>query len=119
MARFEKAKHDVVDVNEEIEKLTSGKKKTTKEKSATKKDTKEKDKKKESKTTKGKDKKDKKEKKQKTHFFKEVHKEMSKVKWPSKKDMIKYSTATIIFIIFFGAFFFAIDFLVAMIKAWV
>jgi preprotein translocase subunit SecE len=32
--------------------------------------------------------------------FQEVKKEVSKVKWPSKKDMIKYSVATISFIVF-------------------
>ena len=39
-------------------------------------------------------------------FFGEVRKELSKVKWPSKKDMVKYSIATIVFVIFFAAFFF-------------
>ena len=35
--------------------------------------------------------------------------EFNKIKWPSKKEMIKYSIATIVFIIFFALFFFAID----------
>ena len=30
-------------------------------------------------------------------FFHEVKKEISKVKWPTKKDMVKYSIATIVF----------------------
>ena len=50
-------------------------------------------------------------------FFSEVKKELSKVKWPNKKDMLKYSTATIVFVIFFAAFFYAIDLAVAFIKS--
>ena len=34
-----------------------------------------------------------------------VKSEFKKVHWPSKKDMIKYSIATIVFIIFFALFF--------------
>ena len=33
-----------------------------------------------------------------------VKKEMAKVKWPSKKDMLTYSIATISFILFFMVF---------------
>ena len=50
-------------------------------------------------------------------FFGEVKKELSKVKWPSKKDMIKYSIATICFVIFFAVFFYVIDLAVAFIKS--
>ena len=50
-------------------------------------------------------------------FFKEVKSEMSKVKWPSKKDMVKYSIATIIFIVFFAVFFYLIDLIIALLKA--
>ncbi len=49
-------------------------------------------------------------------FFSEVKKELSKVKWPSKKDMVKYSIATISFVIFFALFFYLIDLAVAFIK---
>ena len=49
-------------------------------------------------------------------FFGEVRKELSKVKWPSKKDMIKYSIATIVFVIFFAAFFYLIGVLVGIIT---
>ena len=50
-------------------------------------------------------------------FFSEVKKELGKVKWPTKKDMVKYSIATICFVIFFAGFFYLIDFSVAAIKA--
>lgn len=49
-------------------------------------------------------------------FFSEVKKELAKVKWPNKKDMVKYSVATIIFVIFFAGFFYAIDLLMALVK---
>ena len=50
-------------------------------------------------------------------FFSEVKKELSKVKWPNRKDMVKYSIATISFVIFFAIFFYAIDLAVAFIKS--
>ena len=49
-------------------------------------------------------------------FFKEVTSEVSKVKWPSKKDMVKYSLATIIFVVFFALFFYGIDAIIALLK---
>lgn len=49
-------------------------------------------------------------------FFSEVKKELFKVKWPNKKDMVKYSIATIIFVIFFACFFGAINLLMTLLK---
>jgi preprotein translocase subunit SecE len=49
-------------------------------------------------------------------FFIGVKKELAKVRWPSKKEMIKYSVATISFIIFFGLFYALTDFVLAGIK---
>ena len=46
-----------------------------------------------------------------------VKSEFNKVHWPSKKDMVKYSIATIVFIIFCGLFFYAIDVVFALIKS--
>ena len=42
--------------------------------------------------------------------------EFKKIKWPSKKDMIKYSIATIVFIIFFALFFYLIEVIIYFIK---
>lgn len=42
-------------------------------------------------------------------WFKSVIKELKLVKWPSKKEMVKNSIATIIFIIFFAVFFLVIE----------
>ena len=50
-------------------------------------------------------------------FFSEVKKELSKVKWPNRKDMVKYSISTIVFVVFFAGFFYLIDFTVAFIKS--
>ncbi len=38
-------------------------------------------------------------------FFVNVKKEMKKVRWPKKKEMIKFSIATLIVICFFMLFF--------------
>lgn len=63
-------------------------------------------------------------KKEKIGFFKKISdwcksviKEVSKVKWPSKKEMLKYSIATIAFVIFFALFFYAIELLMAFFKS--
>ncbi len=50
-------------------------------------------------------------------FFSSVKKETSKIKWPTKKEMIKYSAATLSFMVFFGVFFFVLDFVFAFLKS--
>ena len=50
-------------------------------------------------------------------YFKGVKKELSIIKWTSKKDLVKYSVSTILFIMFFGVFFYAIDLLVAVLRS--
>ena len=42
-------------------------------------------------------------------FFKGVKSEFRKIRWPNKKEMIKYSIATIVFVLFFGIFFYLIE----------
>lgn len=42
-------------------------------------------------------------------FFVGVRKELKKVRWPKKKEMIKYSVSTICIIVFFMLFFTGID----------
>lgn len=49
-------------------------------------------------------------------FLSEVSKEMSKVHWPTKKDMITYSGATIAFILMLSLFFLLSDIIIAAIK---
>lgn len=45
-----------------------------------------------------------------------VKKEMGKVRWPKKKELVKYSVATLSCIIFFGLFFTATDIILAFIN---
>ena len=45
-----------------------------------------------------------------------VASEFKKVHWPSKEDMVKYSIATIVFVIFLAVFFYLIDVLFALIQ---
>lgn len=49
-------------------------------------------------------------------FLLGVKKEMKKVKWPDKKEMITYSIATISFILVFGIFFGGLDLILSGIK---
>lgn len=62
------------------------------------------------------DKKKKKEEIEKVSFYKQVKTEMKKVKWPTKKEMIKYSITTLAFILVFTGFFYLIDVLFAFLK---
>ena len=96
MAKVVKDTREVIDVDEELAKIKK------EEKTQKKVDSKDSKKKPQKKSVKSKKTNKKKHSKVVT-FFKEVKSEISKVKWPSKKDMVKYSIATIIFIVFFGA----------------
>ncbi|MDD5888257.1 MAG: preprotein translocase subunit SecE [bacterium] len=49
-------------------------------------------------------------------FCNGVKSEFGKVHWPNKKDMLKYSVATILFIIFFALFFYLIEVIFALIQ---
>lgn len=49
-------------------------------------------------------------------WFKGVASEFKKVRWPNKKEMIKYSIASIVFILFFALFFYAIELIIYFIK---
>jgi len=50
-------------------------------------------------------------------YFKGVKKEISRIRWTSKKSLVKYSLSTIAFMLFFGVFFYAIDMLVALLRS--
>lgn len=50
------------------------------------------------------------------NWFKGVVSEFKKVRWPSKKEMIKYSIATIVFILFFAVFFYIIELVIYFIN---
>ena len=105
MAQKEKKKVDKksVELEKEIEKVSK-----EVEKKDSKKDKKEKkdNKKKETKKPEVK----------KESWWQGVKSEFKKVRWPSKKEMIKYSIATICFIIFFALFFWIIELVAWLIK---
>ena len=46
-----------------------------------------------------------------------VRTEVTKIHWPSKNDMVKYSVATIFFVIFCALFFYLIDVIFAFIQS--
>ena len=58
-----------------------------------------------------------KKKEKKDNLFKQVRNEMKKVHFPSRKDMVKYSIATIVFVIFFAGYFYLIELVMAFIKS--
>ncbi len=58
----------------------------------------------------------KKNKKVKESFFKQVRSEMKKVKWPTRKEMVKYSITTLGMVILFTGFFYVIDIVFAFLK---
>lgn len=49
-------------------------------------------------------------------FFSDVKKESQKVIWTSKKNLVKYSVATLAFMIFICLFFVGTDLLIALIS---
>ena len=49
-------------------------------------------------------------------FFVDVKKELKRVRWPKKKDMVVYSAATILSLVFFMVFFTLIDTLLGLTK---
>lgn len=50
------------------------------------------------------------------NFIREVKKELGKVRWPNKKEMITYSIATVSFVLFFALFFSLSDLILSGIK---
>ena len=88
----------------EIEKETK-KVKTLKEKTSVKK----------GKTVK-KDNKKKTKKVKKESYFAGVKAEISKVKWPSKQEVIKYTIATIVFILVLVVFFILMSLIMSLVK---
>ncbi|MBR3897959.1 MAG: preprotein translocase subunit SecE [Bacilli bacterium] len=58
----------------------------------------------------------KKDKKKKEGFLKSVRKEMKEVRWPNKKEMVKYSFAVLACIIVLSVFFTASDLIIAGVR---
>lgn len=52
-------------------------------------------------------------------YLKNVKKELKKVRWPNKKEMIKYSSAALVLIVVFALFFSLADLIIASVKVMV
>lgn len=55
-------------------------------------------------------------KKKKQSFFKGVKTELSKVVWPKKNEVLKYTIATIVFIVILIVFFLLLNLVLSVIK---
>ncbi|MEI3529722.1 MAG: preprotein translocase subunit SecE [Bacilli bacterium] len=52
-------------------------------------------------------------------YLKDVKKELKKVRWPNKTEMLKYSGAALALIVVFAIFFSLTDFIIAGVKVMV
>lgn len=52
-------------------------------------------------------------------YLKNVKKELKKVRWLTKKELLKYSGATLMFVVVFALFFSLADIIIAAVKVMV
>ena len=52
-----------------------------------------------------------------TKYFKGVKKELSRIRWTSGKELVKYSLTAVMFMTFLGVYFYAIDMLVSLLRS--
>lgn len=52
-----------------------------------------------------------------TKYFKGVGKEFKRIRWTTGKDLFKYSVATLVFVLFFGIYFYGIDWIVLVVRS--
>lgn len=50
-------------------------------------------------------------------YFVGVGKEIKRIKWTSGKELVKYSIASIVLILFFGLYFYGIDWIALLIRS--
>ena len=50
-------------------------------------------------------------------YFKGVNKELKRIRWTSGKELAKYSLTAVLFMLFLGVYFYAIDMLVSLIRS--
>lgn len=50
-------------------------------------------------------------------YFKGVKKEISRIRWTTGKELIKYSITTVTFMICLGIYFYTIDLLVSLLRS--
>lgn len=50
-------------------------------------------------------------------YFKGVFKEVKRIRWTSGRELLKYSIATIVFVLFFGIYFYGIDWVALLVRS--
>ena len=50
-------------------------------------------------------------------YFKGVGKEFKRIRWTDKKDLLKYSISTLVLVFLFGVYFYAIDWIVLLVRS--
>ena len=50
-------------------------------------------------------------------YFKGVGKEFKRIRWTNGKDLVKYSLCTLGFVVFFGIYFYAIDWIALLVRS--
>ena len=50
-------------------------------------------------------------------YFRGIGKEIKRIKWTSGKDLVKYSVAAVAFVLFFGIYFYGIDWLALLVRS--
>lgn len=50
-------------------------------------------------------------------YFKGVGKEIKRIRWTNGKDLVKYSIATVMFVLFFGIYFYGIDWIALLVRS--
>lgn len=50
-------------------------------------------------------------------YFKGVKKEISRIRWTTGKELLKYSLTTVAFMLVLGVYFYAIDLLVSLLRS--
>lgn len=50
-------------------------------------------------------------------YFKGVFKEFKRIKWTTRKDLIKYSVASVCFVVFFGLYFYVVELLAVLLRS--
>ena len=50
-------------------------------------------------------------------YFKGVLKEIKRIRWTTGKELVKYSIAAVAFVIFFGLYFYGIDWIALLVRS--
>ena len=58
------------------------------------------------------------EDKKKKHFWKDYRAELKKVKWPTAKEVLKYTISTVVFCLILCCLFMLLNLLLSVVKGW-